>query len=155
MNTRHVEPEGQQKSAGIWLHGWKFEVPQEAAALGKRPMTCAALSAVESAVADGAEEDIRQMAVSLRKFVLLILIVFWLECKGECLEILVWQESGRNIRWGRQKEQSIKSTSRTKKSSQGDSIKVKERTMQDQLRRVKEKKSRSIVYQINRQGMTT
>lgn len=85
LNTRHVEPEGQQKSAGIWLHGWKFEVPQEAAALGKRSMTCAASSAVESAVADGAEEDIRQMAVSLRKFVLLILMVFWLECKGECL----------------------------------------------------------------------
>lgn len=92
LKTKQVDPEGQQKPSGIWLHGWKFEVLQELAALGRRPMACAASGTVESAVADGAEENIRQTAISSRKFVLRILIMFWLgclgECLGECLEFL-------------------------------------------------------------------
>ena len=78
LNTKHVEPEGQQKLAGIWPHGWKFETLQELAALGKRPMTSTASSAAKSAVADDGEENIRQTAVSSRTFVRAILSMFWL-----------------------------------------------------------------------------
>lgn len=42
---------------------------QEFESLVKSPMACAALTAAESAVADGTVEDIKHTAVSLRKVV--------------------------------------------------------------------------------------
>lgn len=94
LNARHVEPEGQQNSAGIWLHGWKFEALQ-VAALGKRPITCAPSSAVNaSAVAEGAEK-IRQTVVILRKINLPILIRFWLGLRWN----LKWITSGNSGIW--------------------------------------------------------
>lgn len=115
LNTRQVDAEGQQKPSGIWPHGWKFEVLQELAALCKSPIACAASGTVESAVTDGAEEDIRQTANSSRKFVLRILIMFWLGGQGECLELFECGKMRENISWGRKNGQSIISTSGTEK----------------------------------------
>lgn len=88
-----------------------MEALQELPARGKRPMTCAASSAVNSAVAGGAEEDIRQMAVSLKKFVRFILIMLWFECIREITGRFGMREDGGEYKVGGKKEQSINSSS--------------------------------------------